>query len=60
MPLVPDWAVDIHLRTLAAIRGGDFDEIDAVMDEHLAKLEQTWEHEVRRPAARALPPFLRR
>jgi GntR family transcriptional regulator, transcriptional repressor for pyruvate dehydrogenase complex len=60
MPLVPDWAVEIHERTLAAIRAGDFDQIDAVMDEHLAKLEQTWEREVRRPPVRALPPFLRR
>lgn len=46
VPPVPGWAIDVHERTLAAIRTGDPDAIDAVMDEHLAKLEQTWDDEV--------------
>ena len=33
-PLVPDWVISIHERTLAAIRSADFELIDAVMDEH--------------------------
>ena len=48
-PVTVEWAIDIHERTLAAIRGGDPDEIVAVMDEHLSSLERTWERE-RAPA----------
>ena len=39
VPAVPDWIIDIHERTLAAVRSGD--DIDAVMDEHLGQLEET-------------------
>src|SRR5687767_9544718 len=47
-PLVPDWVISIHERTLAAIRSADFPLIDEVMDEHLAQLEQIWERETGR------------
>jgi DNA-binding FadR family transcriptional regulator len=57
-PLVPDWVIDIHTRTLAAIRAADFAAIDAVMDEHLAQLEQIWERETGRGLVRPLPEFL--
>jgi GntR family transcriptional repressor for pyruvate dehydrogenase complex len=57
-PLVPDWVIDIHERTLAAIRAADFDHIDSVMDEHLAQLEQIWERETGRGLVRPLPDFL--
>jgi GntR family transcriptional regulator, transcriptional repressor for pyruvate dehydrogenase complex len=57
-PLVPDWVIDVHERTLAAIRGHDFAHIDAVMDEHLAQLEQIWEKETGRGLVRPLPDFL--
>ena len=57
-PLVPDWVIDIHERTLAAIRGHDFAQIDEVMDEHLAQLEQIWEKETGRGLVRPLPDFL--
>jgi GntR family transcriptional regulator, transcriptional repressor for pyruvate dehydrogenase complex len=57
-PLVPDWVIDIHERTLAAIRGHDFALIDEVMDEHLAQLEQIWERETGRGLVRPLPDFL--
>jgi GntR family transcriptional regulator, transcriptional repressor for pyruvate dehydrogenase complex len=36
----PETVVDLHRRTLDAIKGGDVDEVDRVMDEHLAHLEQ--------------------
>jgi DNA-binding FadR family transcriptional regulator len=57
-PLVPDWVIDIHERTLAAIRAADFEQIDEVMDEHLAQLEQIWERETGRGLVRPLPDFL--
>lgn len=37
----PETVVDLHRRTLEAIRGGDLAEVDGVMDEHLAYLERT-------------------
>jgi DNA-binding FadR family transcriptional regulator len=57
-PLVPDWTIDIHSRTLAAVRAADFEQIDVVMDEHLAQLEQIWERETGRGLVRPLPDFL--
>jgi DNA-binding FadR family transcriptional regulator len=57
-PLVPDWVIDVHERTLAAIRAADFERIDQVMDEHLAQLEQIWERETGRGLVRPLPDFL--
>ncbi len=41
LPAVPEWTIDIHERTLSALRGGDPDDVAAVMDEHLAQLERT-------------------
>jgi GntR family transcriptional regulator, transcriptional repressor for pyruvate dehydrogenase complex len=41
IPLVPEWTLDIHERTLDAVRNGDPDEVEAVMDEHLGQLERT-------------------
>jgi GntR family transcriptional regulator, transcriptional repressor for pyruvate dehydrogenase complex len=57
-PPVPDWAIDIHERTLGAIRAADFEQIEEVMDEHLAQLEQIWERETGRGLVRPLPDFL--
>jgi GntR family transcriptional regulator, transcriptional repressor for pyruvate dehydrogenase complex len=48
-------SIDLHERTLAAILGGDDDEIDAVMDEHLGYLERIWEEESSRKRLRRLP-----
>jgi DNA-binding FadR family transcriptional regulator len=45
IPLVPEWTIGIHERTLAALRAGDPDEVAAVMDEHLGQLERTTEGE---------------
>jgi DNA-binding FadR family transcriptional regulator len=39
VPAVPEWIIDVHERTLAAVRSGE--GLDAVMDEHLGQLEQT-------------------
>ena len=57
-PLVPEWTIDIHTRTLAAVRAADFEQIEVVMDEHLAQLEQMWERETGRGLVRPLPDFL--
>ena len=57
-PLVPDWTIEIHERTLAAVRSADFALIDEVMDEHLSELEQIWERETGRGLVRPLPDFL--
>jgi DNA-binding FadR family transcriptional regulator len=45
IPLVPEWTIGIHERTLAALRAGEPDEVAAVMDEHLGQLERTTERE---------------
>src|SRR2546421_843111 len=52
-PTIPEWTIDIHERTLTAVRAGDLAEVEAVMDEHLGQLERTWESLVR-----PLPGFL--
>ncbi len=57
-PTVP-WVIDIHERTLAAIRSADHDRIERVMDEHLAALEQAWEQATDRVLVRPIPEFLR-
>jgi len=49
VPLVADWTLEIHERTLAAVRGGDRATIEEVMDEHLGRMEDTWAAEVARP-----------
>ncbi len=58
MPLVPEWTIAIHERTLGAVRSGDLAEVEAVMDEHLNKMEQVWEQETERALVRPLPEFL--
>lgn len=55
---VPDWVIDVHERTIDAIRSADFARIDEVMDEHLSQLEQVWERETGRGLVRPLPDFL--
>jgi DNA-binding FadR family transcriptional regulator len=42
---IADWVIDVHERTLAAIRSGRPALIDAVMDEHLRAMEHEWERE---------------
>ncbi len=48
-------AVDIHQRTVEALRTRDPDTIDAVMDEHLSFLEDAWEAHGGRLRFRAVP-----
>ena len=43
-PAIPDWVIDVHERTLEAVRSGE--GIDEVMDEHLGQLEETLQSEV--------------
>jgi GntR family transcriptional repressor for pyruvate dehydrogenase complex len=49
-PLVADWTIEIHMRTVRAIRGGDEEEIRAVMDAHLGRMEESWRWARDRPA----------
>jgi DNA-binding FadR family transcriptional regulator len=58
VPLVADWTIDIHERTLAAIKAGDLERIEAVMGEHLGRMEETWESETGRRLVRPSPTFL--
>ena len=58
-PPVAPWVVDIHERTLAAIRSADHERIEQVMDEHLAAMEQAWERATDRTLVRPVPDFLR-
>ncbi len=57
-PPIPSWVVDIHVQTLAAIRSVDHERIQAVMAEHLAAMEQAWEHATGRVLVRPLPDFM--
>jgi GntR family transcriptional regulator, transcriptional repressor for pyruvate dehydrogenase complex len=57
---VPEWSIDIHERTLAAVRSGDPELVDEVMDEHLGQIERTWEQETGTALVRPTPGFLRR
>jgi GntR family transcriptional repressor for pyruvate dehydrogenase complex len=58
-PPIPAWVVDVHERTLAAIRSADHARIEQVMDEHLAAMEQAWERATDRVLVRPVPDFLR-
>lgn len=51
----PDFTIDIHERTLAALMSRDPETIADVMNEHLAHLENTWQREAGRTAPRPLP-----
>lgn len=42
VPLVADWTLEIHQRTLDAVRSADRAMIEDVMDEHLGRMEDTW------------------
>jgi len=57
-PPVAAWVVEIHERTLAAIRSADHPRIEQVMDEHLAAMERAWERATDRVLVRPLPDFL--
>jgi GntR family transcriptional regulator, transcriptional repressor for pyruvate dehydrogenase complex len=52
-------AIDLHTQTLAALRRGDPDQIDAVMDWHLSYLEQICEDAFQHRRIREIPSFLR-
>lgn len=41
-PPVAEWVIDVHERTLEAIRSADDARIELVMDEHLGALEKAW------------------
>lgn len=56
---IPEWMIDIHERTLTAIRSADHERIETVMDEHLAGMERHWEQETERVLVPQIPDFLR-
>jgi DNA-binding FadR family transcriptional regulator len=58
VPHEPEHAIELHESTLAAIKTGDPDIIDAAMHEHLLFLENIWEEETGRPFVRRAPEFL--
>jgi DNA-binding FadR family transcriptional regulator len=58
-PPVAPWVIEIHERTLAAIRSANHERIDEVMDEHLAGMERAWELATDRALVRPTPDFLR-
>jgi len=57
-PPVAAWTIDVHARTLAAIRSADHDHIEAVMDEHLSAMERAWERSTGRVLVRPVPEFM--
>ncbi len=57
-PPVAAWVVEVHERTLGAIRSADHARIEQVMDEHLAAMERAWEKATDRVLVRPLPDFL--
>src|SRR5580692_11100824 len=58
-PPTADWVIDVHERTLAAIRSSDHARIEEVMDEHLTAMENAWERATDRLLVRPIPDFLR-
>jgi DNA-binding FadR family transcriptional regulator len=58
-PPLACWVIGVHEKTLAAIRSGDRQTIEIVMDEHLAALERGWERETGSVLVRPIPDFLR-
>lgn len=52
-------AVEVHERTLAALKRADAEALDEVMDAHMAVLETICEDVFGRKAMRDLPPHLR-
>jgi DNA-binding FadR family transcriptional regulator len=56
---IASWVIDVHQRTLAAIRSADHERIEEVMDEHLAAMEHAFQRATDRVLVRPLPDFLR-
>jgi DNA-binding FadR family transcriptional regulator len=56
----PDFTIDIHTRTLAALMSRNPATVAAVMDEHLSHLEQAWQREIGRAAIDPTPKRTRR
>jgi GntR family transcriptional regulator, transcriptional repressor for pyruvate dehydrogenase complex len=57
-PPIPGWVIDIHEKTLTAIRAADQQLIELVMDQHLAAMERNWERETGNVLLRPVPAFL--
>jgi GntR family transcriptional repressor for pyruvate dehydrogenase complex len=55
-----EYPLDIHQRTIDALRTRDPDAVEAIMDEHLRYSEDAWEAQGGRLRFRALPTILMR
>jgi GntR family transcriptional regulator, transcriptional repressor for pyruvate dehydrogenase complex len=58
-PPTAPWVIDVHERTLAAIRSADHELIETVMDEHLSAMELAFEAATSRALVRPIPDFMR-
>jgi GntR family transcriptional repressor for pyruvate dehydrogenase complex len=54
----PDWLIQVHEETLAALMSRDPERIEVDMDQHLDILEKVWEAETGRALLRRIPDFL--
>jgi DNA-binding FadR family transcriptional regulator len=59
-PHVAVWTLEIHRRTIDALRDGDPALIERVMDEHLRTAEDAWAEETGAASRRVMPAGLRR
>lgn len=59
VPASVERSLEIHQETLDAIRSGDMQRVEEIMDVHLAQLESTWEQESGRSLVRVIPDFLK-
>lgn len=50
--------LELHERTLSAIKLADHEQIERVMEEHIAALELAWETKSARPLVRQMPDFM--
>jgi DNA-binding FadR family transcriptional regulator len=57
-PPTAPWVIDIHERTLQAIRAADYALIEVVMDEHVGAMERAWERARGSLLVRPIPDFL--
>jgi GntR family transcriptional regulator, transcriptional repressor for pyruvate dehydrogenase complex len=57
-PPTAPWVIEIHERTLAAIRSADPTKVEAVMDEHMSGMERAWERQRGSALVRPIPDFL--
>ncbi len=58
-PASVERTLELHAQTLDAIRAGDMQRVEEVMDVHLAQTEAAWEQQSGRSLVRGVPDFLK-